>query len=375
MAKYRIISSDSHVIEPADLWTSRIDPQFRERAPYTVREESTDQWYVEKNLKFSLVGIISQAGARFEAPDTIRLEGRIDDVRPGSHDLLERFKDLEVDGVYGETVYPSHGLGLFRLGDSALFSATCRAYNDWLAELCKPFPNRVKGIAMVNLDDVPEGIKELERAAKMGLAGAMISVYPLAGRQYDQPEYSDFWAAAQDLGMPLSFHSFTQRPSAGPDMGPLDPLAAQRNPSRSVRDYVVRLTLGDIIMSGVFERYPLLKIVVAEFELGWAPHFLWMLDYDYVERKQLTPYRFKDDAVPSDLFRSNVYLSFQEDALGIQCRNILGVDNLMWGSDYPHAESTWPRSQQFLEDLLADCTEEEKAKIAGGNAARLYGFN
>ena len=96
---------------------------------------------------------------------------------------------------------------------------------------------------------------------------------------------------------------------------------------------MVRLSLSDIIMSGVFERYPLLKIVVAEFELGWAPHFLWMLDYDYVERKQLTPYRFKGDARPSDIFRSNVYLSFQEDALGIQCRNILARIHRRTGMD------------------------------------------
>ena len=100
------------------------------------------------------------------------------------------------------------------------------------------------------------------------------------------------------------------------------------------------------------------------------------LDYTYTQRPPaLAPYRFNEDSLPSDYFHRNVFLGFQEDALGIRLRDIIGVDSLMWGSDYPHHESTFPRSRQILEEILVECTEEEKAKIAGGNAARIYGIS
>ena len=112
-------------------------------------------------------------------------------------------------------------------------------------------------------------------------------------------------------------------------------------------------------------------------ELSWVPHFLDRIDFNYTQREQelLQGYRFKGDALPSDFFHNNVFLGFQEDALGIRDRHIIGVDNLHWGGDYPHPESTFPRSRQILEEILVDCTEEEKAKIAGGNAARVYGLD
>ncbi len=372
MPEYRIISSDSHVFEPPDLWTNRIDPAFRDRAPYIAREGDLDQWYADKSLKVGAVGLLSQAGVRFETPQDITFEGSLDNVPPGGYDPDQHIKDMETDGVYGELLYPSTGLFLFKVPDSELLSAIFRAYNDWLAEFCSSYPGRLKGIAMVNVDDVQDGIKELERAREMGLAGSMISVYPSPGKQYDQPEYEPFWAAAQDLDMPISFHTATQRP------GPLQPTNEANTQTATFRaniDYWVRCSLSDLIYTGVFERYPKLKVAAVEFELAWVPYFLKMIDYVYIERQQQATHRFKNELLPSDFFRSNVYLSFQEDDLGIQLRHIIGVDNMMWGSDYPHAESTWPRSQEILGQILQGVSEEEKEKIGGGNAARLYHFD
>ena len=128
-----------------------------------------------------------------------------------------------------------------------------------------------------------------------------------------------------------------------------------------------------MIYSGVFERHPKLQVGCVEHDLSWVPYFIDRLDYTYNQRTQdLTPYRFKEDMLPSDYFRRNVFLGFQEDSLGIRLRDLIGVDNLQWGSDYPHQESTFPRSREILEEVLADCTGEEKAKIVGGNAARVY---
>ena len=110
-----------------------------------------------------------------------------------------------------------------------------------------------------------------------------------------------------------------------------------------------------------------------EHELSWVPHFLDRMDYTYTQRSMnFALYRFKGDVLPSDFFHSNVFIGFQEDALGIRLRDVIGVDTLMWGSDYPHGDSTFPRSRQILQHILADCTEEEKARIVGGNAARVY---
>ena len=132
------------------------------------------------------------------------------------------------------------------------------------------------------------------------------------------------------------------------------------------------MSLTDIIFSGAFERYPKLQVGSVEHELSWVPHFLDRMNYTYSQRVNQAYKGFKDGVFPSDYFHSNVFLGFQEDALGIKLRDMIGVDNLQWGADYPHPESTFPRSQQILEEILVDCTEEEKAKIVGGNAARIY---
>ena len=128
-----------------------------------------------------------------------------------------------------------------------------------------------------------------------------------------------------------------------------------------------------MIFSGVFERYPKLQVGSVEMEVSWVPHFLDRVDYNYTQRPPTGDWHwFKEDMLPSDYCRRNVFLVFQEAALGIQWRDLIGVDSLMWGSDYPHPESTFPKSQQIIDELLADCTQEEKAKIVGGNASRIY---
>src|ERR1700727_818003 len=206
-----ILSSDSPVFEPPDLWQTRIDTAFRDRAPRIQRVDGTDQIVVEADQILSGIGLISNAGARFEAPETISSQGRFEDVHCGGYDPGQHLKDMELDGVAGEVLYPSQGLFYFKVADTKLMSAIFRAYNDWLAEFCRTDPTRLKGIAMINLDDVAEGVAELERTARLGLSGAMITEYPAEDRRYDQPEYEPFWAAAASLGMPLSLHTATRR--------------------------------------------------------------------------------------------------------------------------------------------------------------------
>ena len=374
MADYRVISSDNHVFEPVDLWTGRGESKFKDRFPHIESLEQGD-WWVCDGMKVMSSTAGSQAGLRFEEPEKLSSDGgRIEDVRPGGYIPEEHIKDMDIDGIDVSIVYPTVGLGLYSVPDSDLLTSMFSTYNDWVGEFCSAIPKRLKGIAMLNIDDVDVGVKELERCAKLGFVGAMIPVAPAMGRPYDREEYKPLWAAAQDLGIPLSLHIQTNRPGPGQDFGNPDTM---RPALMSNVDHWVRMALGDIIFSGAFERYPKLQVGSVEMELSWAPHFLDRIDYNYTQRDQelSAGHRFKGDALPSDFFHNNVFLGFQEDALGIRDRHIIGVDNLMWGGDYPHEESTFPRSRQIIEEILVDCTEGERAKIAGGNAARVYGFD
>ena len=372
MAGYNIISADDHVWEPPDLWTSRIEPKFKERAPKLVRMDDGD-WWICEGLKGNSPASGAQTGRRFEEPEKLTYSDTFENVRPGGYDPDERIKDMELDGVEKTILYPTAGLTLFStVPDGQLLSAIFRAYNDWLAEFANAYPKRLKGIAMINLDDVDEGIRELERYANLGMVGAMITVYPPEDKAFDLPMYDPFWAAAQDLGMPLSLHIGTNRPGPGQEFVSLENM---RPAFFANVDHWVRVSIAHMIYSGVFERFPKLQMGAIEMELAWVPHFLDRIDYTFTDRASGHWYQFKNGMLPSDYFHSNVFLGFQEDSLGIRDRHIIGVDKLQWGSDYPHFESTFPRSRQILEEILTDCTDEEKAMIAGGNAARVYNLD
>src|SRR5207237_7738445 len=159
------------------------------------RIDGADEIVIEKDQVLSGIGLISNAGARFEAPETISGRGRFEDVHRGGYDPAQHLADMRLDGVAGEVLYPSQGLFYFRIADTPLMSAIFRAYNDWLADFCQTDRKRLKGIAMINLDEVQEGSRELQPAARLALAGALITEYPLEHRRYDQPEYEPFGAA------------------------------------------------------------------------------------------------------------------------------------------------------------------------------------
>ena len=204
MSSYRVISSDNHVIEPLDLWTSRAESKFIDRVPHLERLEEGD-WWICDGLKIEGVGSGTQAGVRFEEPEKLSRQASVEVLIPGGYIPEEHAKDMDIDGIDVSIIYPTVGLQLYAaVTDSELLSSLFRTYNDWLGEFCSAVPNRLKGIAMINVDDVQDGVKELERCAKLGFVGAMTTVYPLEGRPYDNPEYDPLWAAAQDQRMPLS---------------------------------------------------------------------------------------------------------------------------------------------------------------------------
>ena len=377
MAEFKVISSDSHIIEPPDLWTTRIEAKYRDRAPYVRLGEDADNWYIEGNVDLGSLGTTVGAGQRFIDPSKMTTKAKLEEIPRGAYDPDEHVRDMHLDGVDAGVIYPSVGLRVFRVPDSGLLTAIFRTYNDWLSEFCGAYPDLLKGIAMVNVDDVQEGIEELKRARKLGLAGAMISVFPQEGRSYKHPNYEPLWATAQDLDIPLSLHTGTSRPPGGVGVGGFTlPTPATLGPpeNRANTEFPVRLSLAALVFWGVFERYPNLNVLSVEHELAWVPYFIRELDYVYRERPEQAVYRFKGDAIPSDFMRRNVWYSFQEDDLGIQLRHHIGVDRLMWGSDYPHAESTFPRSREVINEIMEGVPGDERDQIVGRNAAQLYHF-
>ena len=373
MGDHGIISADDHFFEPADTWTSRAEPRFKDRVPRIARLEDGGDWWFTDGIKGVSAGLSSQVGVRFEGNEKLSLRDQYDHVRPGGVDPDARIKDMYQDGIDVSIIYPNQGLVLYSVPDTELLNAVFSIYNDSIAEHCSAHPKQLKGIAMINLDEAQWAVKEMERCHKLGLVGAVIPVFPLPTKGYGLPEYERFWEAAEDLGLPLSLHIATNRAGSVDELVDLETMPPDIMPNA---DFWVRRSLAAMIFSGVFERHPKLTVGSVEHDAGWVPYFQHALDYQYTQRIQLKHWhRYKENMLPSDYFRRNVFVGFQDDPLGIRDRHIIGVDNLQWGSDYPHHESTFPRSRQILEEILSDCTEDEKAKITGGNAARIYNLN
>ena len=374
MAVPCMLSSDSHIIEPPDLWTERIDHAFADRAPRVIQADGADWWSIDGQRSMSFLGV--QTGDRFEKEaGELITAARWEDVRPAAYDPARYVEENRGDGVFGQVLYPSEALLAFSIADSALCSATMRAYNDFIADFCSADPARLKGCGLLNVDDPDEAVAELARIRERGLCGALITVLPPADAPYDHPMYEPLWAAAADLAVPLSMHVATGRQSLSPD--------ARQQSTRSLtqaafylQDHFVRKSLGEMIFGGVFERHPSLRVGSVEHEVSWIPFFLFQMDYCYTDRPVRGDWiQFANGAKPSDFFRQNCFASFQEDTVGLRVRDVIGVETLAWGSDYPHTESTFPRSRAITGEVLGDVPEDEQRLILCDNTARLYGFD
>jgi predicted TIM-barrel fold metal-dependent hydrolase len=365
------------VVEPPDLWSGSAGP-LGERMPRVERFDDGDWWIVDGYKTMSFLGI--QTGDRFEGdPDGLRTSGSFEEVRPGAYVPRTYLEENEADGVWGSVLYPSQGLVLYAVPTTDVVSAAVRRYNDWLADFCGEDTSRLKGVAMLNVDSVDEAVRELRRCRDRGLAGALIPVLPPPWQPYRSSVYDPLWAAAQDLEVPLSLHVATDRadPKVGSAAFRLD--VKHVPPSAFVNsDFQVRQTLAELIFAGVFERFPRVRVGSVEHELGWIPFFLDRIDYVYTDRPRRGPEwkRFQDsDALPSDFFRRNVFASFQEDPHGLRLLDVMGRDTPTWGSDYPHTESTFPRSREIVKTLVASLADDDAAAITTGTCATLYGFD
>ena len=343
-----LVSADSHVIESPQLWAERLPVALRDRAP-----------------RFPVAA------------------GNFQD-KPGGWDPQARLGEMLQDGVSAEVLYPTLALNLFSLEDAALQEACVRTYNDWLIEYCSAAPQRLVGIAAIAAYDTAIAVAELERAKRGELRGAVIWQSPPAHLPLYSKHYDPLWDAAQSLEMPVSLHILTgfdwsRRVSTEVLTGVM--LSREEKEKRGEYGFrgVVnyKLTsamngLHDVIMSGVFERFPRLKIVLVENEIGWIPFALDQYD-KYFSRPAMRK-QFGLSHMPSEVFQRSCYATFFNDRPGTRMLSWWGADSCMWSNDFPHPNSTWPNSRQVVQRDLGVMDAATREKLTWRTCCELYGI-
>jgi predicted TIM-barrel fold metal-dependent hydrolase len=301
------------------------------------------------------------AGRKYEEyrADATRLgEGAV-----GGYDPVERLKDMDVDGVDAEVLFGTvGGAYINQTDDPALKVALIRAYNDWLADFCNAAPERLLGVAEMPYWNIDQTLAEARRAKEKGLRGILLHAIPF-DHNYTEPYWEPLWSLVEDLDLPVHWH-------LGPR--PLTPgLADQMIIAITCNKAMMMEPIASVVLSGVLARHPQLRVVSVEGGAGWAAFTVpWM---DNVWRRHRYWKNSPLTEEPSTYFRRQVKLTFIEDPAGVRERHTIGLESLMWSSDYPHSDSTWPHSQEVIAEHLAGVPENEKALIIGGNAAELYG--
>lgn len=361
-----LISADSHITEPPNVYVDYIDKKFKDRAPYLHRDsEGGDMFILGDPLPPIPIGIIAAAGKN---PTEIRFEGvQFEDMHKGGWEPNARILEQDKDGISAEIIYPSIGMMLCNHPDFDLKRACFKAYNIWLTEYCAAFPNRLLGAGQIAMHDPKEAIKDLELIKKQGLRGVMLPGNP-AVEDYDQPIYDDFFRAALEMDIPLSFHILTGKQSSYRGSA----LNGFMQTIRGCQDI-----LGMLVYGGVFDRHPDLKVVCVEADAGWVPHYMYRMDHAYLRHRHwITPGQELRQN-PSAYFADNIYVTFQDDwsAFGAAKAGLINTDRLMWANDFPHSDSTWPWSQALLAQHTQDLDRGVLDKILHGNVADLYGID
>jgi predicted TIM-barrel fold metal-dependent hydrolase len=358
------ISADSHIVEPPELFAP-LEKRFGERAP-RIRfggERGPQLDLGDGRLGLSIAGFL-QAGVDFSRPETQEaMKKGYELARPGVYDIKARLEDQNLDGIDAEVMYPSILFNVYQIADTEVVNATFASYNDWIADYSSGAPDRLFGLGAVQLRDIDSAIAEMERAKKLGLVGVCIPATAPPEHLYSDSYYDKFWAAAQDLNMPLGMHIFT---------GATDRHGLPFAQGGSALAFAgVIFSIADLVQSGVCARYPGLRFVITEFETGWLGITLKRLDWGYwrpggPRRPGALP------EPPSYYWKQNFRITFEDDEIGVKTRNYSGSSTLMWGSDYPHGDSVFPHSQEVLGRILAECTPEERYEMTVKNVVELY---
>ena len=387
--KYRYISGDSHLEIDSKHWIDRLAPNYREHAPRLVRmADGYDGWMIDNKLARPAAAADLYGG---KGRDQYVPLGAIYEGTPGTGGPEQRLKELDQDGIDAEILFPSQqgGPKLWRrIKDDAAYKAVVRAYNGWLAEeYCAVNPDRLIGVGILPLThDVVDTIDEMQYCAKLGFKTVLLQGFP-AGNAYPSEEDDAFWSEALALRMPVSVHVDLDR--SGERESPLfqfpdDPHQLSDKIVHGIVEQVGRfgpargsgaVAAAQWVLSGLFDRFPSLRIFFAENQIGWIPFFLQSADvrYDRHYRWAQRLFGFKPLArLPSEYIRAHCLWGFQFDRIGVELRHKINVNHLIWGSDFPHQESDFPDSRGVIERNFAGIPEEERYKMVCGNAVEFF---
>lgn len=359
-----IISADSHITEPPNCYVDYVDAAWRDRAPRIERRGDAGDVFVIDGMKQAvMLGLVAAAG---KPAEEITLKGGVfEELHRGGWDPDARMQDQRRDGVAAEVIYPTVGMLLCNHKDFAYKRACFTGYNRWLAEYCGAHPARLIGMGQVAMASPEDGIAELKAIKRLGLRGVMMPGNP-AVADYDSPVYDDFWRAALDLDLPIAFHILTSKD---------DVSVKPRGPKMNGFLTIIRGcqdVIGTMLLGGVFERHPRLKIVCVEADAGWVPHYMYRMDHAFKRHRNWLPPGQALSKLPSEYFREHVYTTFQDDWVAFKTADLMNWHRLMWANDFPHSDSTWPWSQELLAKHQADLSPEQRDAILGGNVAELF---
>ena len=370
---YPILDADAHVNEPPDLWQSRVAQRLRARAPKVLRTKTGDVWSFDDGKRLRPLGLTATAGLSYLQ---FRAEGfRYEEIRPGSFDPKARLADLDADGIWAQVLYPSVTLAGARTyaDDRELQVACVRAYNEWLADFCAEGGGRLIGQTIIPTTGVADAVTELRWGLDHGMKGALIAAYPNGTYDDPGPANDPFWDLAQDSGTPLGVHigSFNELGLAAGKMN-LSTVGFMAGAGASKAGSQTIPVAAQLVFSGIPQRFPRLRFVLVEANIGWIPTVLEQLDDMFLR------YRWFSGAVdlmkemPSRIFHRNFWATFMIDTVGIELRHRLNLDHVMWSTDYPHTGSDWPNHRVTLERLFRGVPKSEVRKMLHGNCRALY---
>ncbi len=358
---YPIISADSHITEHPNTYVDNIDAAWKDKAPKMIDGgEKGDLFVIDGMDRPIAMGLLAAAG---KPPEELTMAGvKFDDMHRGGWDPDARLADQDRDGVAAEIIYPTVGMLLCNHKNFDYKKACFDAYNRWIAEYCGHHPERLLGCGQTAMRTPAEGVEDLHAIRALGLRGVMMPGDP-AEEDYDSEIYNPVWEAAIELNMPLSFHILTSRGShtRGPRINSFLAII------RGNQDI-----MGTLIFGGVFERYPELNIVCVEADAGWVPHYLYRMDHAYTRHRNWLAKGIELSRLPSEYFKDHIYTTFQDDWVAFKTVNEMNWRRLLWANDFPHSDSTWPRSQEILAEQTKTLTKEQKRGILCDNVAGLY---
>lgn len=363
------ISADSHIVEPPNCYIDHIEPKFRDIAPRIVRTERGGDAFVMEGMKRVVpIALLDGAGRSVSELKSFARTATFEDCRKSGHDARYRVADQERDGLGGEVLYASVGMAICTHPEPEYKAACMAAYNRWLEGYCAEAPNRLFGLGMSAVTSIDSAIEDFKRIKEQGFVGVMMPGNPVY-EDYDHPDYDALWACATDLSLPLCFHILTAK--EGDMRAAFKPTRGHRINGfmqiiRAVQDVV-----GVMVLGGVFERFPDLKLVCAEGDAGWMPHYMYRMDHAAFNTAEDGVIRGLSK-VPSAYLKSNVFMTFQDDWVAFKTRDLMAPSQLLWANDFPHTDSTWPNSQSLLAEHAADLSPEETRAILRDNVRDVF---